>query len=1076
MNAHAFINVVIPFDARNSAEVNAVIKSLADPSQGNYPNRAAQRQLSQVRGLHYMSLTVAEPLCPAEVNANAYGTPPEPAGQNAHLLAEISSDVGAQALLTELVQYFDNQLQALLTAAGITKPNTELVAFLVKHSVTIGDTWGATLGQVFTGSPGMTVERIIGEKALATRLGMEIRNQRARKDLDWDKLPPPARLECLRDELWRDPVQNWKWAFVPEPAPLLGAPPDSARSIFNPQIWKVAGTLFHKLLWPLYVPLSLIVILAFAYAWYEDGLIVALMWAVCVAGAIAVVSGLALIVALGRLRQLEQTDSVDDQVVSKQYDEELLSVENFGQQNHLASISRLKGGLLRRLTLRIAFIVVGAGRFVSAPGFLGKNGVIHFARWMRLPGTDQLLFWSNYDGTWESYVADFIADAPAGVTGIWSNCVGFPRTRGLFGGGAADRDRLIRWARRQQHPTRFWYSAYRDLSAARIRINAAIRQGFASAQSFQGCEDWFALFGSAPRPAYTLETQEIPSLAFGGLSSLRHSASFVVALKDDDVKSCRKFIEALRTTVLYGEAPLGQRSALIVAMSAQGLKRLGIPADAIETFPPAFKEGMWTQQRARELGDAEENEPVNWKWGGPGQDADVLVMAYAREHRDFTDLERSVAQAISDHGHRCTFFQPLTLLQDRYAPNSCGLPPHEPFGFLDGVSQPVIRGAPRRSLQSAPNDLVEAGELILGYPDNLGVIAPTPSMPDIYDPTHMLPDADADPFRQRPEFSSYEGHGRRDLGMNGTFLVARQLRQNVKALDEWFGARAVPVLKQTLTAVVNGKDDVLRIGISAAEIPRSLTERASSSVRTAAEDPPVPPIQLVPPPLVLLPIVIPFEAILSQVKDFLVAKLVGRWKDGASLVRYNRPPGVPNDDPSRQPDNDFLLGAEDPCGLACPFGAHIRRANPRDTRFPGSAAEIAAVNRHRLLRVGRVYGELKGPKFKELDPDKEMGLFFMCLNGDIERQFEFVQKSWLLNPSIHGLENEIDPILGRGKCRGFTIPTTAGPVYFPALPDLTTMIGGGYFFIPGKALLTFLSTTDPSPATSARARTTGGQA
>ena len=83
-----------------------------------------------------------------------------------------------------------------------------------------------------------------------------------------------------------------------------------------------------------------------------------------------------------------------------------------------------------------------AGRFVGAPGFLGKNGVIHFARWMRLPGTTQLLFWSNYDGTWESYVADFIADAPTGVTAIWSNCRGFPRAKGLFGGGAQDRDRL----------------------------------------------------------------------------------------------------------------------------------------------------------------------------------------------------------------------------------------------------------------------------------------------------------------------------------------------------------------------------------------------------------------------------------------------------------------------------------------------------------------------------------------------------------------------------------------------------------------------------------------------------------
>ena len=207
--------------------------------------------------------------------------------------------------------------------------------------------------------------------------------------------------------------------------------------------------------------------------------------------------------------------------------------ENYCAQNHLASVSRLKAGVLRRLTLRLAFFIVGLGRDFCAPGFLGRNGVIHFARWMRLPGTDQLLFWSNYDDTWESYVADFIAEAPTGVTAIWSNCVGFPRSRQLFGGGAADRDKLVRWARRQQHPTLFWYTAYPGLTTARIRLNAAIRQGIASALSNAVASVWLACFGSAPKPAPALHLPEIPTLAFGGLSRLRFGEGHVLTLGEE---------------------------------------------------------------------------------------------------------------------------------------------------------------------------------------------------------------------------------------------------------------------------------------------------------------------------------------------------------------------------------------------------------------------------------------------------------------------------------------------------------------------------------------------------------------
>lgn len=154
MKPHAFINVVIPFDSRMSAAANAFIESLADRSQGNYPNQVVEDKLSRVRGLHFMTLTVIDPLCPAELDADPDRAPPSPPPDaRSHLLFEISSDVGAKALIADLADRFGDELSGLLTAAGLTKPATELAAFLGGHEVVIGDTWGSTLGQVFTGSP-----------------------------------------------------------------------------------------------------------------------------------------------------------------------------------------------------------------------------------------------------------------------------------------------------------------------------------------------------------------------------------------------------------------------------------------------------------------------------------------------------------------------------------------------------------------------------------------------------------------------------------------------------------------------------------------------------------------------------------------------------------------------------------------------------------------------------------------------------------------------------------------------------------------------------------------------------------
>jgi deferrochelatase/peroxidase EfeB len=223
--------------------------------------------------------------------------------------------------------------------------------------------------------------------------------------------------------------------------------------------------------------------------------------------------------------------------------------------------------------------------------------------------------------------------------------------------------------------------------------------------------------------------------------------------------------------------------------------------------------------------------------------------------------------------------------------------------------------------------------------------------------------------------------------------------------------------------------------------------------------------------------------------EFIAAKLIGRWRDGSSIARYQyesriaaeqrgslqvnetvrartarqaaieaparaaptrRADGAPAEPTRRTGDNDFLFGTEDPEALRCPFGAHIRRANPRDSLDPGSNDQIAISNRHRIIRIGRVYREKAGEK---------PGLLFMCLNGDIERQFEFVQQTWLMSPSFHGLSCEKDPVLGDGETGacGFTIPSRQGPIALSSMPAFVTTKGGGYFFMPGKRLIEYLS-------------------
>ncbi len=152
--------------------------------------------------------------------------------------------------------------------------------------------------------------------------------------------------------------------------------------------------------------------------------------------------------------------------------------------------------------------------------------------------------------------------------------------------------------------------------------------------------------------------------------------------------------------------------------------------------------------------------------------------------------------------------------------------------------------------------------------------------------------------------------------------------------------------------------------------------------------------------------------------------------------------------------NDFRYRVDDQDGRRCPHGAHIRRMNPRDSLGHDVESGLASSKLHRLLRRGRPY--IEPPEGDPSDSKGKQGLFFIACNTDLERQFEFLFQRWLGNPRFAGKQDEVDPILGQGTWpKSFASPgEPCGGKY--DMHQYTTTLGGGYFFLPGLAALTFL--------------------
>jgi deferrochelatase/peroxidase EfeB len=178
----------------------------------------------------------------------------------------------------------------------------------------------------------------------------------------------------------------------------------------------------------------------------------------------------------------------------------------------------------------------------------------------------------------------------------------------------------------------------------------------------------------------------------------------------------------------------------------------------------------------------------------------------------------------------------------------------------------------------------------------------------------------------------------------------------------------------------------------------------------------------------------------------------------------------------------------DPEGLTCPFGAHIRRANPRTADMPGGKQGliswllrtlglkrggprddlISSSRFHRIIRRGRPYGAVVDHRESVLrgkPPGVASGIYFISINANIARQFEFIQNAWIVSTKFNGMDGESDPLLGNRvptpgdrPTDGFSLPQPSGPNRrIPALPQFVTLRGGAYFFLPSLRALRFFA-------------------
>lgn len=174
---------------------------------------------------------------------------------------------------------------------------------------------------------------------------------------------------------------------------------------------------------------------------------------------------------------------------------QLAMLEDHDVTNQFSAMGALKPGLFRRSTLVfILWVIDYTVKHIYGRGRLARVSTIHFARWVVLDNKKRLLFASNYDGSLESYMDDFINKVGFGLNVVFGNGIGYPRTRWLLLDGAKNEQKFKYVLRRHELATEVWYNAHPGLTALDRHRNTLIHEGLEkSSLSNAEAQQWLQL-------------------------------------------------------------------------------------------------------------------------------------------------------------------------------------------------------------------------------------------------------------------------------------------------------------------------------------------------------------------------------------------------------------------------------------------------------------------------------------------------------------------------------------------------------------------------------------------------------
>lgn len=457
---------------------------------GDAVDEMSEAELPSVPSLHFFRM---------QLLPDAPGCPPR-------LLFNTVFDGRLDAHLDDLLRYIGDWLGALLqrhcgldAADGAAPTQPEITAFLQRHRL--------VENAIYLGEPGGTAEDVRQEHHLRRVLGDYVDARVAAGDWapNTTTSAESLRLDLRRHVLASDdpglpraarPGLSW-WERVLRG---LGAVRAFILTFFGP----LHGEVRRRLL-PAGVPqprwrwLLLQVVLAVHYLWTRP-----VTWL-----------GLLMVRDLERQEEDRGGDiggdaagdvasdipgniAVPDLVVEKVRVQ--LQREDHQVQNPLTAFLHVRTttpltGTFRRLALRLVLAAANdATSHLWNQGRLAGIDTIHCARLIQYEATDgsqRFLFLSDYDGSWDRYLGDFLGIGRLAVVPIFTHQQDCPPTRWLLQVTPGFAPRFMTFIRRSMWPVQLWYSAWPEISMSNRLSNHRLRDGlFADTMSDAEAADW----------------------------------------------------------------------------------------------------------------------------------------------------------------------------------------------------------------------------------------------------------------------------------------------------------------------------------------------------------------------------------------------------------------------------------------------------------------------------------------------------------------------------------------------------------------------------------------------------------